>query len=307
VSDAMPANQHRRWTAAEDARIREMYDWMPGADLARALGRSKGALYQHAGRLGLHKPGSERARGNAALDAMRQQAPALRDTPGIRWAGAPTMARKTFIVMSTVHDYFREVTTADQAYILGLLAADGCIGSEHPRVTLGLQAKDASAVEFVRDRLNPEANLCPVADGRVVLQVTSQQMVTDLARYGIVPRKTRILVWPSWLGELQRLFLLGYFDGDGSIFLPRDRYGQERPGWTVCSGSEKFLIEMKYFVMASAGVRLQKIQKRRNADLWQVAVTGHGAFVMDEWLHREGLGLARKRPPEDVVGRYRTQ
>ena len=136
------------------------------------------------------------------------------------------------------------------------------------------------------------------------MQVTSRQMVSDLARYGIVPRKSRMLMWPPHLGELQRPFLTGYFDGDGSMYLPRDRHGRERPGWTVCSGSERFLVDMKDYIRAVTGVELQKIQHRPGADLWQVSVTGHGAAVLDEFLHRDGVGLERKRFPLRVVARY---
>lgn len=260
---------HQRWTAAEDDILREHYGRRPPAEVAKLLGRSPGACMSRVCHL---KDPAE---------------------------------RRPVIIGATVHDYFSDVYTAAQAYVLGLLAADGNVASGHPRVNLGLQFKDASAVEFVRDQINPGARLSPSKDGRVVLQVTSRQMVADLARFGIVPRKSRILPWPSTLGDLQRPYLLGYFDGDGCAYLPRDRHGQERPGWTVCSGSERFLIEMKNYIRYACGVQLWKIQHRKAADLWQVAVTGRGAFVLSEWLHQEGLGLARKRFPEHVLAPYR--
>ena len=163
----------------------------------------------------------------------------------------------------------------------------------------------AHMVEFVRDRLNPGASLHRKGDGFTSLQLTSRQMVADLALHGIVPRKSRTLPWPAHLGELLRPYLLGYFDGDGCMYLPRDRNGRERPGWTVCSGSERFLVDLKAYVLETCGVELQKIQHRAGADLWQVAVTGRGAFLVGEFLLQDGLGLARKRFPESVVARYR--
>jgi hypothetical protein len=61
------------------------------------------------------------------------------------------------------------------------------------------------------------------------------------------------LKWLADLGDLQRSYLLGYFDGDGSMFLPRDRRGRERRGWTTCSGSEQVLVELRECVGAAMG------------------------------------------------------
>ena len=125
-------------------------------------------------------------------------------------------------------------------------------------------------------------------------------MAADLARYGVVPRKSRTLQWPANLGPLLRSFLLGYFDGDGSACLARAKY----PNWSVCSGSESFLISMKAYVLESTGVIMQKIQHRLNSDLYQVATTGRRALIVDEWLRQDGLGLERKRFPEQMKVYY---
>lgn len=311
--------QRRRWTEGEDEAIRRLYATTDARVIGEQLGRTEDAVWIRATRvLGLEKRDEVAAWTDAELDELRRcyatEAPAklaarLGRTPSSVYQQARVLgllSRKRLITEAAVHDYFHEVTTAEQAYVLGVLAADGCVSSEHPRIVFGQQAKDAGLVEFVRDRLNPGANLSIASrDGFAVLQVTSRQMVLDLAKHGIVPRKSRILGWPSHLDSLQRPFLLGYFDGDGSMYTPKDRRGGFRAGWTVCSGSEQFLIEMRDFIYAAVGIQLQEIQHRRGADLWQVASTGRNAYLLDEWLHQDGLGLARKRLPEHVSARYR--
>jgi len=255
----------RPWTVAELNEVRRRYAHEPPADIAARLGRTPSSVYQQARCLGL-------------------------------------LSGKALITQSTAHHYFETVVSAEQAYILGLLASDENVAGEHPRVIFGLQAKDVHLVEFVRDRLCPDANLSRSSrDGFVSLQVTSSRMVTDLARFGVVPRKIRILQCPSELGQLLRPFLLGYFDGDGCGYLIRDKY----PGWSVCPGSETFLIDMKRYVQASTGIVMVKIHRRPASSLYQVATTGRGAFELDQWLHVDGLGLARKRFPERVLARYR--
>jgi hypothetical protein len=208
--------------------------------------------------------------------------------------------------LSADHAYFDVIDTPEKAYILGLLASDGNV-SDRGMVTFGLQAKDADLVRFMRDRIAPAANLRTAArDGFVSFGFTDRQMAAGLAQWGVVPRKSRILPWPSALGPMLRPYLLGYFDGDGSAcIVRRGDPVREYPNWSVCSGSEAFLVYMKVYVLDSTGVALDKIQHRANSDLWQVMVLGRGAWIVDEWLHQdEGLGLARKRFPASATDRY---
>ncbi len=305
--------RRRRWTAAEDDLLRQNYGRIPAADAGALIDRTEDAVWIRARKLGLDKREEEARPWTAAeLDDVRRcyatEPPAEiaarlgRTTSSVSQQAAclGVISRKATVAASTVHDYFAAVASAEQAYILGLLAADGNVSSEHPRVSIGLQAKDTHLVEYVRDRLNPGASLSRKKDGYASLQVTSQQMVADLARFGVVPRKSRILGWPANLGFLLRPFLLGYFDGDGSACMAGGKY----PNWSVCSGSEPFLIAMKAYVHESTGVVMQKIQHRPGSDLYQVATTGRQALVVDGWVHQDGLGLERKRFPEHAHARY---
>jgi hypothetical protein len=288
---------------------------MTAHEIANRLGRTEDAVWLRALRLGLDKREETRPWTEGELDDLRAnyavEPPArLAERLGRTASAVYQQARcldlasgKTAIVLSTNHDYFHAVYGAEQAYILGLLAADGNVADAQPRIAFGLQAKDADLVGFVRDRLCPKAHLSRSSrDGFVSLQVTSRNMVGDLSRFGVVPRKSRILGWPAQLGHLLRPFLLGYFDGDGTAYLVRDKY----PGWSVCSGSEAFLVDLKKYVQVEVGLTMEKIHHRPNSSLYQVATTGRGAFLLDEWLHQHGLGLARKRFPERVLIRYRS-
>lgn len=219
---------------------------------------------------------------------------------------APRRTRNTKAWLSASHTYFDVIDTAEKAYILGLIAADGNV-SDRGTVTFGLQAKDADLVGFVRDRLASVARLHTARrDGFVSFALVDRTMAAGLAQWGVVPRKSRTLPWPSSLGPMLRSFLLGYFDGDGSACIARGRNpANEYPNWSVCSGSEQFLVYMKVFILDSTGVALEKIHHRPNSDLYQVTTTGRGAWAVDLWLHQEdGLGLTRKRFPPHTTDRY---
>lgn len=306
----------RRWTDTEDSALRALYGTLPAAEVGQRLSRTENSVWLRARTLGLDKRGEVAPWSEAELADLKHSYPTGdpqqiaarlgRSTSAVyqqaRYMGL--IGRKFLIVGATVHDYFSTVTTAEQAYILGLLAADGNVSSAHPRVILGLQAKDTPLMEWVRDRLNPGANLSIASrDDFAMLQVTSRQMVADLAKFGIVPRKSRILGWPAQLGDdLLRPFLLGYFDGDGSACV---RTSTGRPMWTVCSGSEQFLIEMKDYIDRCTGVVMEKIHHRPQSSLYQVATTGRRAYLVDKWLHgAENLGLSRKRFPAYAIVGY---
>jgi hypothetical protein len=258
--------RHDAWTAAELAEVRRCYSTERPGVIAKRLGRSTAAVSWQAQRMGVR-------------------------------------SHKALIADATVHDYFSGgIKTPEQAYILGLLAADGNIADDHPRLNFGLQESDAHLVAWMRDRLNPMATLYRVpGTGHTTIQISSRQIVGDLAPFGIVPRKSRTIHWPDDLGPLLRPFLTGHFDGDGWIHIVRSK----RPGWGTCSGSRQFLVDMKDYIYDNTGVVLEKIQHRPNTDLYQMATTGCGAFVVNEWLHKDGFGLARKQYPEHVVAPYR--
>jgi hypothetical protein len=197
------------------------------------------------------------------------------------------------------HDYFADVREPVRAYVAGLLAADGNVLERQRRVTLELSCRDRELVCFVRDELAPRF---PVR-GRVrsngiastVLAITSTQLCADLARLGVTPRKSLTLCWPAQLDPAsKRLFLLGYFDGDG--FITHSRSGRYvYPRWGLL-GTEMFLSGAMQLISSETGVSPRRVRRRAHQNVHLLQITGADAHVVDRWLHSDnGLGLARKR------------
>ena len=70
-----------------------------------------------------------------------------------RRAGKPN---KNLLKMATVqHDYFHCIEKPMQAYLLGLLASDGCVLSGRPRIQLIVHEQDRELVEIVQEELAP--------------------------------------------------------------------------------------------------------------------------------------------------------
>ncbi len=53
------------------------------------------------------------------------------------------------------HDYFNHIELPIQAYVLGLLASDGNVASDRPRIQFSVHEEDRILTEIVRDELAP--------------------------------------------------------------------------------------------------------------------------------------------------------
>lgn len=126
------------------------------------------------------------------------------------------------------YNKFEKIDSAEKAYWLGFLAADGCNYSrqENASIIINIHQKDIEHLKKFKSFMQTNAeikefiqtsgysNNTPMC--KIVLN--SKKMSEDLINLGVVPRKSLILQPPKISKEYYLPFILGYFDGDGSIF-----------------------------------------------------------------------------------------
>jgi hypothetical protein len=175
-----------------------------------------------------------------ALDALRHGAP-LREVElqfGINRKTLAVHARAAGIVVRAPghpevypvhHEALDDVREPQQAWLLGLLTADGSVyerpnGIGAPIISLKVRAGDVTLLERVAAILGTSPTRIYHYEARVrdraypvaALAVSSRPLAGALARSGVVPRKSERTIYPWALPEhLQRYWLLGLFDGDG--------------------------------------------------------------------------------------------
>lgn len=124
-------------------------------------------------------------------------------------------------------DIFENIDTAEKAYWLGFLAADGCnYQREHnASIILNIHEKDKKHLEKFKFfcKTNAEiksyigyegfSNQTPMCK----ITLNSKKISNDLIDKGIIPNKSLILQPPNISEQFYKPFILGYFDGDGSI------------------------------------------------------------------------------------------
>lgn len=120
-------------------------------------------------------------------------------------------------------NYFNKIDTANKAYILGLIASDGCIYKRENHEGLWqitLQLQDKEVLEEIKKEINAE-NPIKYNNNTATLTIVSQQMYNDLNKLGIIPRKTYNMNLQELIVNIPKYFrkdfIHGYFDGDGSI------------------------------------------------------------------------------------------
>lgn len=205
-----------------------------------------------------------------------------------------------------IEDYFHIIDTSMKAYILGLLAADGNVYVDTKRhgykISIKLHRDDEVLVTRVRDELAPMVRL-NYPGNQCRFEVCSQRMMHSLAHYGIVPRKTWNLPWPNSLPEEMAMpFVLGYFDGDGTMvgMPPRPHKGMHEPYlvWHLV-GHYDFLLDVRQRILNWCGVGLAPpyLPSAKTSFLYRITTSGEKAASIDRVLNASGLGLPRKHLP----------
>lgn len=123
---------------------------------------------------------------------------------------------------------FQTIDSPEKAYWLGFIAADGCNYERdyNATVLINISQVDREHLEkfkifmnsdvIIQDHIQTEgfSNNSKMSK----ISFNSKEMSHDLAVVGVPPRKSLILEPPKIKEEFYLPYILGYFDGDGSIF-----------------------------------------------------------------------------------------
>lgn len=195
--------------------------------------------------------------------------------------------------------YFDAIDSDLKAYLLGFIAADGYVGkhsgSNSSCLTFGLNPKDRAVVERLRDKLAPEKNLYETEKlVRIDIRLSSHFLNVLADTYGITIRRKPLYVIPTSIPEQFIItFLLGYYDGDGS--LNRTRRGHFV--WTFCGGLP-LVTQVSDLIHDALGFSIKPRPHSRTQwlnYLWLYSL--EKIKKVDSWLHQSGLGLERKSFP----------
>jgi len=125
--------------------------------------------------------------------------------------------------------FFDQIDNEEKAYFFGLLYADGCNLDSRNNITLSLQESDKHILETMSELIQPDKPLQFIRlshnnqnqNDQYRIVICSKHMCKVLNDYGLIPRKSLVKEFPQVILELdkdiQRHFIRGYFDGNGSV------------------------------------------------------------------------------------------
>lgn len=168
--------------------------------------------------------------------------------------------------------YFKLIDNHTKAYWLGFIYADGNLYNSALQIGLNNIDKD-HLVKFQQDIKSNH----PLYKDRncVKLIIRNEELFKDLQKLGLTEKKSLTLKFPSIHivpAEFVNSFMLGYFDGDGSIFTTN----QKTWGFSVistfefCQQFQKILINN--FIVDK--IALTKEQRRENSNTWYLKIGG---------------------------------
>lgn len=167
-------------------------------------------------------------------------------------------------------NYFSSIDTQEKAYLLGYLFADSCVRYNTTKryygVRLKIHEKDIHILEFMKKEMNCDNSVFKKESGTncISLTISSKKIAEDLIKLGCTPKKSLTLKFPKINNEYINSFILGYFDGDGSIYLYKNQIHFK------LLGTLSFLSSIsKYF--ESYGV-LYKVEKYPSSNIYQYRV-----------------------------------
>lgn len=130
--------------------------------------------------------------------------------------------------------------SSEMAYILGLIATDGCISRSG---TISLSINDEELLKKVKRVMNAKHKIrrSKHQEGLYCFHFARPQLVKDLARLGILPRKSLNVSFPAVPDLFLIDFIRGVFDGDGSVYF--DKRSRNYPVRANFVSSSKGFIE----------------------------------------------------------------
>lgn len=127
--------------------------------------------------------------------------------------------------------YFQNIDTHQKAYFLGFIAADGAIVNN--TLTITIHEKDICVLEKLKSEIGNEHKIQKINTkmsynksknvNHVRFTLTNKDLILDLNNLGIYPKKSMTIsnILQNIPYEFRDSFIIGYFDGDGSISEPK--------------------------------------------------------------------------------------
>lgn len=198
-----------------------------------------------------------------------------------------------------IDENFFETQNSNMAYILGILASDGCISKADNQIYIELQRKDRELLEKINDILQNERPVKDYESSRGYecskIYFYSAKIKKSLKKFHIIPNKTYSdeFAFPELLDiKYYPDFIRGMFDGDGCI---KKINGCIQ--WQIDTSSNDMAEKIKNFLLSKDIKADIQLEKRKNLIMYRVyCCNKNNAAKIFNLLYKDNiLFLKRKK------------
>ncbi|MCC3406066.1 MAG: endonuclease [Microcoleus sp. PH2017_10_PVI_O_A] len=195
--------------------------------------------------------------------------------------------------------YFDVIDSQAKAYLLGLIAADGCVTQTN---YVAFESIDKQLTEMLSRELQYSGEIRIVQPQNYAphyrINFSSEKLASSLHAYGIITGRTfsGVTYFPN--SKYLASYVLGYFDGDGCAYANKGRSG----GLVCIVGSFEFACELaRHLGMGS----VQEHQFKK-VYYWRIFSRKNIQAFYDFVYQYPRLGLQRKKTKiEDILRSYK--
>lgn len=234
-------------------------------DIARLYGTSRVAVWKYCNSERL----ARRSRSEARLEAQKK-------------------CKVPQSYLDIKEDFFSK-WSSEMAYVLGLLATDGCVSKSG---TVSLCINDKDLLEKVKSIIgsNHSIKYYGYQKGLYSFKFSRVKIREDLMRLGIVPDKSLSIRFPDVPHEFLTDFIRGIFDGDGSVFF--EKRSPNFPLRTSFISSSKAFIETLEAKLFLLGMPKRKIYRHN---------TKNAISYMIRYAHADSIKLSNLLYTNDIL------
>lgn len=208
---------------------------------------------------------------------------------------------------------FSAPLSKSDCYWLGLLYADGSITVAKKTgfdvVSLTAHRDDVESIVGFLGHMGLTSPINWRRDKRAVsTAVTSKTISRRLRELGVVPNKTHTIRYPNFIPDgMDRHFVRGYFDGDGSVYFRSKKTYASKQGSIAFAGNPRFIADIADIIESNIGIRQTSVTNSGTGSdptsCVQYRYEGRSRLVkICEWLYGDGGPVLTRKKHTMICG-----
>lgn len=197
--------------------------------------------------------------------------------------------------------FFENINCEEKAYFLGLLIADGNIFQDgtgrQASISITLDLEDEYMLLKFKEILNANTSISYDGRGCGQIAIRSNIMADDLAKYGVIPRKSFYTYLPNINDKYMNHLIRGILDGDGSIRAEQTNINNRFAHYIGFCGTHQLMEDIANYCKKLHLNIIPKVYDYKDRVLSDIKIQSkQDMYIFGEWLYKDAtIYLKRKK------------